>query len=105
MLKINKNQLKKALENPKDDDVNLNLLRKNLRRQFRSIMPKRYGIFPRDPKIYRVSNSICIEMPSWGTYAYRISLSHFGKELYKYFICDTQYYNGKTTFVVRKCKI
>lgn len=104
MVKINRDQLKEVLENA-DDVKNLNLLRKQLRRSFREVMPKRFGFLPKDPKIYRVSNTVCIEMPSWGSYSYRLSLLTLEKDLYKYFICDTQYYDGKTTFVVRKCRI
>lgn len=104
MLKINNSQMKEALNNS-NDEVSLGLIRKNLRRQFRGLIPRNYGIFPQDVKVYRMSKSICIELPSWGSYGYRLALLTLEKELYKSFVCDTQYYDGKTTFVVRKCKI
>ena len=103
MLKVNDKQLETVL-NDQNDVTNLNLIRKHLRRQFTGIMPKRYYIFPRDPKVYRMSKSICIEMPSWGNRSYRLALATLERELKKSFICDTQYYDGNTTFVVRECR-
>lgn len=98
---MNYDLIKECLES----DDSIHYLRKHLRRHFRGVMPKKHYIVPTSPVVYKISNTVCIEMPSWGSYAYRTILYDFKKELHRRFIFDVQYYDGKTTFMVRKCKI
>lgn len=103
MIKINEEELLNAM-NESGESRSLKLFRKRIRRNFRGIMPKKFGIFPGDPKVYRMSKTICIEMPSWGSYGYRVQLSTLINELKEYFICDVEYFDGKTTVLVKEWK-
>lgn len=103
MLKINEDELINAMNEP-GENRSLKLFRRRIRRIFRGVMPKKYGVLPKDPKVYKMSQTICIEMPSWGSYGYRVLLSTLIKELKECFTCDVEHFDGKTTILVREWK-
>lgn len=78
---------------------------KDFRREFRHYMPKRYLIFPTQPKIYVLSNTICIEMPAWGSIAYRDKLCLLERNLREVFKMDTVFYDEKITYIIRESKV
>lgn len=83
-----------------------NLITKDFRREFRHYMPKKYYIFPTQPKIYILSNTkVCIEMPAWGSLAYRNKLCLLEEKLRRKFKMDTVFYDGKITYVIREDKV
>ena len=92
------------LDNWQEVEVLMNILHKHIYRKFKGIMPHRYLIFPTTIDIYLMSKSVCIEVPSWGGSDYRKTLVKLGSNLEKLFIMDTQYYDGKTTFLIRDLK-
>ena len=65
-------------------------------------MPRRYWIFPSIPTVYTLSNSLCIEMPSYGSTAYNMKLDLFRRELNKSFVMDVHHYNRKITFILKE---
>lgn len=79
---------------------------RDFRREFSRDMPKKYRIFPTQPRIYVLSNTICIEMPAWGSIKYRDKLCSLEKRLRHIFQIDTVFYDGKITYIIkenRKC--
>jgi len=87
-----------------DDIKTFNLVVKNSRRCYSGLMPKKYGIFPQQPDVYILSKCICLEFPSWGSIEYRYELSELRNKLCQNFYCDVQYFDGKTTFILKKIK-
>lgn len=81
------------------------ILMKSIRRQlthtFKKDMPRKYWIFYQQPKIYFLSNTLCLEFPSWGSEKYRKLLIDLGRKLRAFCITDISYFDGKTTFAVR----
>lgn len=82
----------------------MRLIEKQIKREFRDCMPKRYLIFPTVPRVYSLSNSICIQMPGYGSEAYRMKLNLFRKTLDKKFVMDVQHDNGNITFILKNKK-
>lgn len=97
------NLLRELLEDLNDKKT-FNLVVKNARRCYSGLMPKKYGIFPQQPHVYILSKSICLEFPSWGSIEYRYELSELQEKLSQNFYCDVQYFDGKTTFVLKEVK-
>lgn len=80
-------------------------IEKRLIRYFKGTLPKKYFIIPQTPHVYILSNTICIELPSYGSLAYRKGfLLALTKRLKDYFICDITYYDGKITYKIRGIK-
>lgn len=79
-----------------------NYVVRDFRRYFSKDMPKRYLIFPTQPKIYTVSHTVCIEMPSWGSLAYRNKLNLVEKVLDDAFKLDVIFFDGKITYCVKE---
>lgn len=91
------------LEDPDNERLE-HMVVKDFRRTYSRIMPKKYWIFPQQPVVYVLSKSICIEFPSWGSKEYRYSLADLQRALQTRFIFDVQYFDGKTTFIIRSVK-
>ncbi len=77
---------------------------KNFRKCYSGLMPKRHFIFPQQPYIYKVSNSLCIEFPAWGSYEYRYELSDLQRRLRQNFVMDVHHSDGKIVFLLKKRK-
>lgn len=79
-------------------------IKSNIRRIFKGCMPKKYLIFPQLPEIYFLSRVLCFEFPSWGSLEYRNMLVRLTKKLSSFCVLDIQYFDGKTTFMIRDIK-
>lgn len=80
-------------------------IEKRLRKYFKGTLPKKYFIIPQTPYVYTLSNTLCIELPAYGSLAYRKGfLLALSKRLKEHFICDTIYYDGKITYKIRGVK-
>ena len=86
------------------DSHDMKLIERDIKREFRDVMPRKYWIFPTVPKIYNLSNCTCIEMPSYGSMAYRMKLKALREDLNKFFVMDIHYFDGKTTFILKNKK-
>lgn len=75
-------------------------MKKQIKEEFHDCMPKRYYIFPIAPYIYSLSDSICIQMPKYGSTTYRMKLNLLKKNLNEKFIMDIQHDN-KITFILK----
>ena len=84
-----------------EKEQEMRLIEKQIKREFRDCMPKKFYIFPIVPSVYSLSNSICIRMPSHGSIAYRTKLNLFRKTLNEKFIMDVQHHSGNITFILK----
>lgn len=88
----------------KEEGILLRTLRRNILKIFDNTIPKKFLIFPQNPEVYVLSHCVCIEVPSFGNNDYLIILKYLEESLMKEFVFDIHYFNGKTTFIVKKNK-
>lgn len=77
-------------------------IEKDLRREFRNVLPKKWLIFPQEPKVYLMSNSLCIEFPYYGSERYMMIMKGFKDVLSERFVFDSIYHGAKVTYVLKK---
>lgn len=104
-LKINLiNELIEGQLDKEQESIVLKTLSRNISKIFDNTMPKKYLVFPQNPKVYLLSRCLCIEVPSYGNTKYISILRMLKEKLYENFVFDTQYFDGKTTFIIKKNK-